>query len=127
MPLIHLHLRVGRSPEQKQALLWGLHEAFVEAFGIPRDDCNQLLHEYEPKHFQAKYGADSVFVEAMVFQGRSPDAKRKLYGLIVEKLGRAGVPKEQVFIVLHDLPRENWGIRGGQAACDVQLGFKVDL
>ena len=22
---------------------------------------------------------------------------------------------------------ENWGIRGGQAACDVELGFKIDV
>jgi hypothetical protein len=30
-------------------------------------------------------------------------------------------------ITLHELPRENWGIRGGQAATDVDLGFKVDV
>jgi phenylpyruvate tautomerase PptA (4-oxalocrotonate tautomerase family) len=127
MPLIHIHMRVGRSPEQKHALLEGLHGAFVEALGIPKDDQNQLLHEYEPQNFHAKYGPDSVFIEASLFQGRSLDAKRKLYRLIVEQLGRVGVAKEQVFIVLHDVPKENWGIRGGQAACDVQFGFKIDV
>lgn len=30
-------------------------------------------------------------------------------------------------IVLHEVPSENWGIRGGQAACDVSLGFKIDV
>jgi hypothetical protein len=32
-----------------------------------------------------------------------------------------------VLIVLHEPPLENWGIRGGQAATDVQLGFKIDV
>jgi len=29
--------------------------------------------------------------------------------------------------MVNDLPMENWGIRGGQAACDVDLGFKIDV
>jgi phenylpyruvate tautomerase PptA (4-oxalocrotonate tautomerase family) len=127
MPLIHVHLRVGRSSEEKRAVLDGLHRAFVEAFAIPENDRNQLLHEHEPQNFEAKYGPDTVFVEASVFLGRSLEAKRKLYALIVENLGHAGIPGDRVFIVLHEVPRENWGIRGGRAATDVELGFKIDV
>jgi hypothetical protein len=29
--------------------------------------------------------------------------------------------------MLREIPKENWGIRGGQAACDVELGFKVEV
>jgi len=29
--------------------------------------------------------------------------------------------------MLREITAENWGIRGGQAACDVDLGFKVDV
>ena len=55
------------------------------------------------------------------------DAKRKLYRLLVENLERAGVPKDRVLAVLHEPALDNWGIRGGQAGCDVQLGFKIDV
>jgi phenylpyruvate tautomerase PptA (4-oxalocrotonate tautomerase family) len=127
MPLVHVHLRAGRSPAQKGAILDALHAAFVEALKIPQADRNQLLHEHPPEHFEARYGPEAVFVEAMVFPGRSIDAKRKLYRLIVEGLAAAGVAKEQVLILLHEPPLENWGIRGGQAATDVQLGFKIDV
>ena len=68
-----------------------------------------------------------MFVEATVFPGRSRDAKRKLYQLLVENLERAGVPKDRVLAVLHEPALENGGIRGGQAGCDVQLGFKIDV
>ncbi|RYY36432.1 MAG: hypothetical protein EOP46_06440, partial [Sphingobacteriaceae bacterium] len=26
-----------------------------------------------------------------------------------------------------EIPKENWGIRGGQAGCDVELGFKIEV
>jgi hypothetical protein len=43
------------------------------------------------------------------------------------QVGELGIPRDHVMIVLHEVPRENWGIRGGQAACDVDLGFKVGV
>jgi phenylpyruvate tautomerase PptA (4-oxalocrotonate tautomerase family) len=127
MPLVHVHLRAGRAAPQRQAILDALHAAFVEALKIPQKDRNQLVHEYAPEHFEAGYGPEAVFVEATVFPGRSIDAKRRLYRLIVDGLAAAGVARDQVLIVLHEPPMENWGIRGGQAATDVQLGFKVDV
>jgi phenylpyruvate tautomerase PptA (4-oxalocrotonate tautomerase family) len=46
----------------------------------------------------------------------------------VENLEQAaGVPRDRVLIVLHEPSMEDWGIRGGQAACDVKLGFKLDV
>ncbi len=39
----------------------------------------------------------------------------------------AGVDPMRTLIVLHEPPLENWGIRGGKAATDVQIGFKVDV
>jgi hypothetical protein len=31
------------------------------------------------------------------------------------------------FTVLHEVPLENWGIRGGTPASDVDLGFEVGV
>jgi hypothetical protein len=30
-------------------------------------------------------------------------------------------------IILREIPKENWGIRGGQAGCDIELGFKIEV
>ena len=127
MPLVHVHLRAGRSAAQKKALLDGVHAAFVEAFKLPPADRNQLVHEYAPEDFEARYGTDAVFVEGSIFPGRSLDAKRLLYRLLVENVEKAGIARDQVLVVLHEPPLENWGIRGGQAAVDVQLGFKTNV
>lgn len=29
--------------------------------------------------------------------------------------------------LLREIPKENWGIRGGQAGCDVELDFKIEV
>jgi phenylpyruvate tautomerase PptA (4-oxalocrotonate tautomerase family) len=61
------------------------------------------------------------------FAGRSLDAKRALYKAIVRNLEPFGIPADHVLTVLREHPQENWGVRGGQAACDIQLGFKVNV
>jgi phenylpyruvate tautomerase PptA (4-oxalocrotonate tautomerase family) len=38
-----------------------------------------------------------------------------------------GIPADHILILLRESPLENWGIRGGQAACDVDLGFQVNV
>src|SRR6266545_2318517 len=80
-----------------------------------------------PAHARDTSRNAAAFVEGTVFPGRSVDAKRRLYRLLVENLEQAGVPRDRVLTVLHEPPLENWGIRGGQAANDVQLGFKTEV
>ena len=128
MPFAHVHLRSGRTAEQKKAVLDGLHAALVEAFRVPEADRNQLLHEYPPEDCEARHGPEAVCVEISVFPGRSAEAKRLLYRALVRNLEeRAGIAKDRVLVVLHEPPLENWGIRGGQAATDVAIGFKLDV
>ena len=127
MPLVHVQLRAGRSAGEKKAILDGIHAALVEAFEIPDVDRNQLVHEYAEGDFEARHGPGAVFVELVVFPGRSPDAKRKLYAGIAANLARAGVEPQRTLVVLHEPPLANWGIRGGRAATDVDIGFKLDV
>ena len=46
-----------------------------------------------------------------------------LYQGIVNNLEVLGIPPKYVTIIIRDIPLENWGIRGGQAACDVAFGI----
>lgn len=59
--------------------------------------------------------------------GRSLDAKRNLYQRVVGRLEPFGIPGDHVKILLREITLGNWGIRGGQAACDVDLGFDVNV
>jgi len=66
-------------------------------------------------------------VEITLFAGRSLEAKRALYRLVVERFGRLGVDANDITIVLHEVPLANWGIRGGKPASEVNLGFELDV
>ena len=41
--------------------------------------------------------------------------------------GRPPTAHADVFVVLQEPPLDNWGIRGGQMASEVDLGFEVHV
>jgi phenylpyruvate tautomerase PptA (4-oxalocrotonate tautomerase family) len=59
--------------------------------------------------------------------GRSLEAKKRLYRGVVEALGAHGVPPNDVMIVLHEPPLENWGVQGGEPASEGDLGFDLNV
>jgi phenylpyruvate tautomerase PptA (4-oxalocrotonate tautomerase family) len=130
MPLVSIDILAGKDQAYKKALLDGVHAALVKALKIPQDDRNQRLHELAPENYERRPGRTDKFtlVEITLFKGRSMDAKRALYKAIVTNLGREpGIDGNDIMIVLHEVPLENWGIRGGKPASEVDLGFKVDV
>jgi phenylpyruvate tautomerase PptA (4-oxalocrotonate tautomerase family) len=129
MPLIRVEIREGWSPAEKAGLLDAIHAAAVEALRIPEDDRTQILTEHPAEAFEIPPGRGDRFtlVEITMFAGRSLDAKRRLYRAVVTNLSRLGIPASDVLIVLHDVPLENWGVRGGTPASDVDLGFEVGV
>ena len=61
-----------------------------------------------------------------MFRGRTKETKRALYKSLVDVLEKHGIGKNNVRIVIYDVPKENWGIRGGQMASEVELGFETE-
>jgi phenylpyruvate tautomerase PptA (4-oxalocrotonate tautomerase family) len=106
-----------------------VHAALIEAFGIPEDDRTQRLIEHDPENFEIEPGHSGKYtlIEITAFPGRSSTAKRDLYKTITTKLGEVGIPPNDILIVLHEPPMQNWGIRGGRSADEVDLGFRVDV
>ena len=131
MPAVLIEVRKSYTPEEEIALMEAVHAALREAFKILPNDRDVRLIAHEPHRFACPpdRARPELFtlVSIDAFPGRSLDAKRALYRTIVANLGRLGVPADHVKIMLREIPREDWGIRGGQAGCDVELGFKLDV
>lgn len=129
MPLITIETRRGLAPATKKALLDGVHQALVDCFKIPDRDRTQRFIEYAPEDFETppERGEHYTIVTVTAFAGRSLAAKRALYRAIADKFEAAGLPRTDVFIVLNEVPVENWGVRGGIAGCDVDFGFKIKV
>jgi len=130
MPLVRMTIREDKTARYKQALLDGVHSALVRAFKIPEHDRHQILLELDSEHFEAPQSASGnvTLIEISAFKGRSNEAKKELYRIIVENLARdPGIRGDDIMILVHDLPLENWGIRGGKPANEVALGFRLDI
>lgn len=130
MPIVKIEIREGKSAECKKAILDGVHDALVEAIKIPDWDRFQRLYELDAAYFEKpeKYSDNVTIIEITLFKGRSFGAKKKLYQLIVDKLAEnPGIAKEDVVIVLYEVPTENWGIHGGKPASEVNIGFDIDV
>jgi phenylpyruvate tautomerase PptA (4-oxalocrotonate tautomerase family) len=128
--MVKVEMRAGKTAKYKKAILDGIHQALISAFKIPDSDRNQRIYELVPENMEipANKTADHIIIEITVFQGRSLSAKRNLYKNIVDELAaRTGIKGDDVTIVLQEVPLENWGIRGGQPASEVNVGFKVDI
>jgi len=130
MPLVKVEIFTGKSKEYKKKLLDSIHSALVESFKIPDNDRIQRLYELDPDNFETVQGKSDKYtlIEITVFKGRSIEAKRKLYSTIVKNLNESlEIAGSDVLIVINEPPLENWGIRGGKAAIDIDLGFKIEV
>ncbi|MGV0748478.1 MULTISPECIES: tautomerase family protein [Mycobacteriaceae] len=131
MPTVLIEVRRHYEPAEEVAIIDAVHGALVTAFQIPAKDKNVRLVVHEPHRFAVPAQLEKPECRTLIsidcFSGRSLEAKRLLYAGIVENLAALGIPADHVMITLHEVDRENWGIRGGQAASDVDLGFNVGV
>ncbi|GLQ32636.1 tautomerase family protein [Litoribrevibacter albus] len=131
MPSVMIEVRQQYPRETEQGIMEAVHSALRDSFKIKSGDRNVRLLVHEPHRFECPPDREKpelyTHISIDCFAGRSLDAKRKLYRTIVSNLETFGIPPSHVKIMLREITAENWGIRGGQAACDVDLGFKVDV
>jgi phenylpyruvate tautomerase PptA (4-oxalocrotonate tautomerase family) len=129
MPLVKIETRRWMTADVKRSVLAAVHAALVAAFKVPDDDRNQRVIEYDADDFVSAPGKGERFTIVTIdaFAGRSLDAKRQLYKEMASKLAPLGIPPADLVVVVNDVPLDNWGVRGGQAACDINLGFKVQV
>jgi len=129
MPLVTITIVEGKTREFKKSILDAVHDSLVAAFKIPDHDRNQRIIEVPKENLACPTGKAEYFIiiEMTVFPGRSLQAKRALYQEIVSRLKKLEIGGDDILIVLNEPPLENWGIRGGYPASEVDIGFKVDV
>lgn len=129
MPLVTVTMIKGKPKEFRKSVLGVVHASLVKAFKIPDHDRNQRILEVDPENYEIPPGKSDkhVTIELTVFPGRSIEAKRTLYKEIVTGLTGLGIPSDDILIVLNEPPLQNWGIRGGHPANEIDIGFKLEV
>jgi phenylpyruvate tautomerase PptA (4-oxalocrotonate tautomerase family) len=121
MPLVRITVRDDTSSDTQQAIADGVHRAMVAAIGIPSGDRFQVIDGRpadaliaDPEYLGVAR-QNPVFVEITLAPGRTVERKQSLYQGIAKQLESAGVRVEDVIVVLHENPRENWSLGNGEA------------
>ena len=129
MPNVIIEVRRQYSPAEEEQLIAAAHAALMEGLKTPEWDRTIRLFTHEPHRFAVPPGRGERYtlIEIDLFSGRSMEAKRRLYQAMVHNLGKLGIPADHIKVLLRESGAENWGIRGGVPASEVDLGFKVDV
>ena len=123
MPLVRISLRKGRAAEFRRKLGDAVHRALVDTIGVPEADRFQVLTEHEPGDlvYDSEYlgvarSDNIVIIQITLSAGRSLEKKRKLYRRVAHNLGELGVRREDVWINLVEVAKENWSFGNGVAS-----------
>lgn len=122
MPFVRISLKSSRSQKVRQGIADCVHRAMVKAIGIPAGDRFQIITEhnadlvYDPDYLGIKRTDGIVIIQITLASGRTLEQKKALFSSIAELLAaEQGVRKEDVFINLVEVARENWSFGNGIA------------
>lgn len=92
-----------------------IHGCLQEAIGTPENKRFHRFFPLAPENFY--YPSDRThqytIIEIVMFEGRSIPVKKKLTRLLFERISQAfKIAIADIEIVMFDVPKHNWGIRG---------------
>lgn len=121
MPFTRISLRAGKDAAYHEALTRGVYEAMRESFAVPEDDFFAVVHEhagtsfgYDPSYLGIRRDDDLVYIQITANDTRNTAQKKAFYAAVADKLSREpGLRKENVFISLVEVDKENWSFGNG--------------
>lgn len=114
--------------ENESTFIGDFHNKMMGVLKIPEHDRQIVIDQktngfYQPTDSSGKY----IIFEIKMFSGRTLDTKKKLYKELFALATSVGVDPSNINVILEDIEQHNWGIRGGQPASEVDLGFKTNI
>jgi 4-oxalocrotonate tautomerase len=122
MPLVRIDLREGKSSSYRLVVSEVVYDALL-SIGVPAHDRFQVITEHPEDGliFDREYlgivrSEELIMIQITLNEGRSLDLKKRLYKAIADQLkSRLSVRREDVFINLVEVKKENWSFGNGEA------------
>jgi 4-oxalocrotonate tautomerase len=123
MPLVRIDLQKGKDASYRQKAGRVVYEAMLATINVPKDDRFQIIAEhdssnfiFDPDYLGIHRTGELIMVQMFLNAGRTVAQKQALYKAIADGLSEAlGIRKEDVFITLVDVKKENWSFGNGIA------------
>jgi phenylpyruvate tautomerase PptA (4-oxalocrotonate tautomerase family) len=122
MPLVRIDMVKRPDPEFAKRLGNVVYQSMRSAINVPVDDNFQILTEHDSRdlNFEPSYlGIDHtdglVLIQITLNEGRTVEQKKLFFKSIAEGLEGVGVRREDVFVNLVEVKKENWSFGNGIA------------
>jgi phenylpyruvate tautomerase PptA (4-oxalocrotonate tautomerase family) len=123
MPLVRIDLRKGKSSFQRQAIGNAVYRAMRETFNVPDEDRFTIINEHDADNFSFSKtyldiarSDDFVIIQVTANNTRTLDQKKAFFRRTADLLAEnPGLRREDVFISLVEVGKENWSFGNGIA------------
>jgi phenylpyruvate tautomerase PptA (4-oxalocrotonate tautomerase family) len=123
MPLVRIDLLEGKTPEYRMQVGQVVYQAMLDVLAVPKNDRFQVITEHSQAglQFDRDYlgvhrSEDCIFLQITLNSGRTLEMKQRFYKAVADRLQETlKLRREDVFINLVEVPKENWSFGNGEA------------
>jgi hypothetical protein len=113
----------------RERLSDAIHACIVEALQYPPDKRAHRFFPLQREDFLYPPGRTERYtiLEISMFEGRTVETKKRLLGLLYERLEReCAIGPQDLEITIFETPKHNWGIRG-LPGDELALDYRVEV
>ncbi|MBN3761416.1 tautomerase family protein [Burkholderia sp. Ac-20365] len=123
MPLARINISQTASREVVRAVSDVVYEAMIHVANVPQHDKFQIITRHasdelvypEEGYLGITYSPQIVFIQVVWNAGRTTETKKAFYKAVADGIhAKAGIRKEDVWISLIDVAREDWSFGNGE-------------
>ncbi len=123
MPLVRIDLPRGKTAEYRRTVGEVVYDAMIQTLKVPASDRFQVITEHSPEalvidrtYLGIERGPDCLVIQVTLNEGRTTEVKKAFYRAVADGLNaRVGLRKEDVFLSLVEVKKENWSFGNGEA------------
>lgn len=123
MPLVRIDMALGQTEDYRTAVADEVYKAMTGAMNVPLNDRFMVISEHkqsdmiaDPGYLGIERSPMVIFVQITLNNGRDVDKKKAFYKALADGLyERVGLRREDLFISLVEVAKENWSFGNGIA------------
>ncbi|WJR77997.1 tautomerase family protein [Bradyrhizobium sp. NP1] len=123
MPFVRIDLIAGKPAEFRKTLGEIVYQAMRETINVPENDKFQVITEHPAgdlniagSYLGNQYSKDIVLIQITLNTGRTVAMKKAFFKRVADDIhARLGLRRDDVFINLVEVAKENWSFGGGIA------------
>ena len=123
MPHVRIDLPEGRTADYGSTVGETVYSAMTQALSVPTNDRFQVICEHkrsglliDPTYLGIQRSKDALVIQVTLNEGRTVELKKAFYKAVADGLHqRLGLRREDVFISLIEVKKENWSFGNGEA------------